>query len=211
MFCKNCGNQLENDAKFCPSCGTSVQQEKQYTAPKPFEKNSIDESQNYQYQKSAFKGKQASTGTSGSISFGGGRKKKGLLRKLITVAIGAAVIIGVASLFIGGGPITNVESGTGFDSGISDLTGKTDTFATTDPEIYILFDYEGLGVGDVLYLSLFYGEETTTEESYFFDIVEEDGWGYVTYTPTTTWAVGDYTVEFVVGEDLLETYEFSVE
>ncbi|QMS85520.1 zinc ribbon domain-containing protein [Candidatus Xianfuyuplasma coldseepsis] len=209
MFCKKCGNQLENDAKFCPSCGEKVQQN--YSAPRPFEQHSIDESQNYQYQKSAFKGKQVSTGTSGSISFGNKTKKKGLLGRIIKLAVVAAVIVVIASFFFGGSPITYVESGTGFDAANSELTGKTETFTTTTPEIYILFDYEDLEVGKTLYLNLFYEDETETDASYTMNVEDSVGWGYVSFVPTTTWAVGDYTLEFVIDEELIDTYEFSVE
>lgn len=26
MYCKNCGKEIDNDAKFCPNCGTAAQQ-----------------------------------------------------------------------------------------------------------------------------------------------------------------------------------------
>ena len=29
MFCRNCGAQLEDDAKFCSACGTAVNEEEQ--------------------------------------------------------------------------------------------------------------------------------------------------------------------------------------
>lgn len=211
MFCKKCGNQLENDAKFCPSCGEKVQQE--YTAPRPFEQHSIDESQNYQYQKSTFKGKQVSTGTSGSISFGNKPKKKGLLGRIIKLAVVAAVIVAIASFFFGGSPITSIESGTSFDTVTGELSGKTDTFLTTDSLIYIVFDYEDLTVGDRLELNVFYPDQDTTDEWYYFDLVEASGEGYyVEMSPAgATWVVGDYTIEFVINEELLATYEFSVE
>ena len=31
MYCKNCGNQIEKDAKFCPSCGASQENKELYT------------------------------------------------------------------------------------------------------------------------------------------------------------------------------------
>lgn len=31
MYCKNCGNQIEKDAKFCPLCGASQENKELYT------------------------------------------------------------------------------------------------------------------------------------------------------------------------------------
>ena len=33
MFCKNCGEQLPDDANVCPKCGTSVRQENSQNEP----------------------------------------------------------------------------------------------------------------------------------------------------------------------------------
>ncbi|MBQ5782488.1 MAG: DUF2628 domain-containing protein [Oscillospiraceae bacterium] len=35
MFCTKCGFQLEENAKFCPNCGTTVQQEQNTTTAEP--------------------------------------------------------------------------------------------------------------------------------------------------------------------------------
>ena len=115
--------------------------------------------------------------------------------------------------FIGGGPITYIESGTGIDLTLSELTGRTDTFVSTEAEIYILFDYEDLEAGTQLFVNLFYEDETTSMDSYYFDIVDSIGWGYVGFPkPAGDWATGTYTVEFVLDdEELLETYTFTVE
>ena len=32
MFCKNCGKELTNDTKFCPACGTAVNEDKPFGA-----------------------------------------------------------------------------------------------------------------------------------------------------------------------------------
>ena len=31
MYCRNCGSQMEESAKFCPSCGTSQENKELYT------------------------------------------------------------------------------------------------------------------------------------------------------------------------------------
>lgn len=214
MYCKNCGEKLDQNAKFCPKCGTQTNAQNNYTAPTPFGQNSVDESQNPQFQKTAFKGKQQSFGTSGSVSFNNPQKRRGFFGKLfrlsIIVVVIVVAIVFIASLF--GGPITNVESGTGIDTNISDLTGKTDTFATNTAAVYILFDYEDLESGDTLYLNLFYEDDEYSMDSYYFDLVDTVGWGYIGFpNPGSGWQVGRYTVEFVIDDDLIETYTFTVE
>ena len=41
MYCKNCGKELGNDVRFCPNCGTFVQEDAQQpsTATAPIETN----------------------------------------------------------------------------------------------------------------------------------------------------------------------------
>lgn len=47
MFCKHCGNQLDNDASFCPNCGKVIgngsYEEPAYTNPAPAYKAVVDE------------------------------------------------------------------------------------------------------------------------------------------------------------------------
>lgn len=38
MYCKNCGSEINNDQKFCPSCGTELQGIKKWNYPKPSNK-----------------------------------------------------------------------------------------------------------------------------------------------------------------------------
>ncbi len=38
MYCKKCGNTLDESALFCPSCGTSIQE----NSPAPYAKDSFD-------------------------------------------------------------------------------------------------------------------------------------------------------------------------
>lgn len=219
MYCKQCGNQVDDNAKFCASCGspTADTPQQTFTAPKPFETNSVDGSRNPQFQKSAFKGVQKSVGSSGSVSFGNRPEKQGpgffgKLFKLgfIVVALAVVAIIAIY-LFMGDGPIYNVESGTGYDATLSDLTGKTETFTSTDPEIYIIFDYEELELGE-LYVSLYYADETTSTDQYSFTISNAEGWGWLAFPrPGGAWEVGEYTIEFVMGEELIRTYTFDVE
>ena len=57
MYCKHCGKQMDQNARFCPACGGAVEQPQQpQQAPQQFQQNYVD-NQHYQYQQSGFKGK----------------------------------------------------------------------------------------------------------------------------------------------------------
>ncbi len=90
MYCTNCGKPNGDNSKFCVHCGTNIsakqadnQQNKEFTAPRPFQPySSIDPNQGI-VNKTAFKGKQVSFGTSGSVSFNNGGGKGRLVLKLL--------------------------------------------------------------------------------------------------------------------------------
>ncbi|OQB53671.1 MAG: hypothetical protein BWX97_00385 [Firmicutes bacterium ADurb.Bin146] len=99
MYCTNCGKQNEDNSKFCVHCGAGIsnntenpQQNKEFTAPRSFQPySSIDPNQGI-VNKTAFKGKQVSFGTSGSVSFkGGGKKPKTGLKIVLGIAAVATV------------------------------------------------------------------------------------------------------------------------
>ncbi len=151
MFCKNCGKELANDVKFCDACGADIagegeNEQKEYTAPKAFEVNSVDESENPQYQKSFFKGKQSSIGTSGEIKFGNGKKKGGCLKAvLITLVVIVALIILFA--FLGNSGISNVNTASSIDTVTFAPITMTSTFPTTAPEVYVTLSVSKIPIG----------------------------------------------------------------
>lgn len=216
MYCKNCGSKLENTAKFCPSCGTPNQQKQpDYTAPRPFEKNSVDESQNYQYQQSAFKGKQMSTGTSGSISFGNrGPKKKGLLGKLIKLTI-IVVVIGVAIswLFGGNAPVYDIAFSNTIDVDYNPINPTRD-FLIMDQDIYVTYSTRDLEIGTTVYAKWYYldgSAEGILFATQSFNTIYEEQVGFFKQTDTNGWDVGDYEVRFEVNGEVIATGNFSVE
>jgi len=110
MYCTNCGKPNDDNSKFCVHCGTNIsakqadnQQNKEFTAPRPFQPySSIDPSQGI-VNKTAFKGKQVSFGTSGSVSFNnGGRKGKAGLK--IIIAVIAVVVLAIVGILIFSNP-----------------------------------------------------------------------------------------------------------
>ncbi|NLV34164.1 MAG: zinc ribbon domain-containing protein [Clostridiaceae bacterium] len=111
MYCTNCGKPNEDNSKFCVHCGTNLsgkqadnQQNKEFTAPRPFQPySSIDPNQGI-VNKTAFKGKQVSFGTSGSVSFNNNNKngKKGVKVVIALIVIAVLAVIGII-VFSGGG------------------------------------------------------------------------------------------------------------
>ncbi len=209
MFCKNCGAKIADDAKFCESCGTKVG-ETSYTAPKPFEKNSVDGSQNYQYQNSTFKGAQYSTGTSGSVSFG---RKKGFFGKLVGFII-VAVILYFVITWLFGGTITNARTSTLIDGNTYEAVDPTDTFATNTPEIYVSFRVNGVESGTVIESYWFYmsSDPITFIDSSAITLLEDANgqYGYFSMLmPTSGWPVGDYDIDIYVGDEEFPTITVS--
>ena len=140
MYCTNCGKQIPDDSKFCTNCGANVskpemsqQPEQNFTAPRPFQPySSIDPNQGI-VNKTAFKGKQVSFGTSGSVSFnnGGKKGKKGLK---IVLAIIAVLVVAVVAVLI----FSNMGKGSlklGQTSALMNFTVPTSgtTVTVTDP------------------------------------------------------------------------------
>lgn len=110
MYCTNCGKKNEDNSKFCIHCGAGIsskvenpQQNKEFTAPRPFQPySSIDPNQGI-VNKTAFKGKQVSFGTSGSVSFNNNKGgKKGVKVVIALVVIAFLAVIGII-VFSGGG------------------------------------------------------------------------------------------------------------
>lgn len=215
MYCKNCGNSIEESAKFCPSCGKPNEQKQQdYTAPKPFEKNSIDESQNFQYQKSTFSGKQMSTGTSGSISFGKNRtKKKGLLGKMIKLTIIIVIAIITIGWLLGGNePIYDIAFSNSIDADYNPINPTKD-FLVMDQDIYVTYSSRDLEIGTIVYANWLYitddGEEILFATQSFETIYDEQV-GFFRQSDTNGWDIGDYEVQFVVDDEIVATGYFNV-
>ena len=130
MYCKNCGSQLNEEAKFCTSCGSKVEvtiEEPTYDdytdeslkedAPRQFGyDDSLQESAGANTQKSNFYGKQFSTGASGGVSFNNQNRKGGSFKKIVGGAIVVLVlIIALSLLFSNNEPIYDLVLGVDVD------------------------------------------------------------------------------------------------
>jgi len=215
MFCRNCGAQLEDNVKFCQACGTPVGdggQKKSYTAPKPFEKNSIDGSQNYHYQKSAFKGKQFGTGTTGNISFGG-RKKKSFLGKVFKFGIIASVVLIVFTFIFGTSNIYNIHTGTAIDYQTYEMIEETNTFSVDTPEIFVTFSIQDYDIGTDITAKWVHitGDNYVITSAVITTTLDEQNAYFSLTKPTTGWPLGEYEVQFYDSEGLVESVIFTIE
>lgn len=121
MFCKNCGAQMGDNQKFCPSCGTPVQSAG--STVKPQTQNGA------QTQSGASQGGYNSgyqQQTYGGYSQGGKPPKKSSARPIIFIIVGvvilAAIIVGI---------VLGVRSCSSEDGGGLSLGGKKSSY--TDP------------------------------------------------------------------------------
>lgn len=207
MFCKNCGAPMDDTAKFCPKCGKPVEN---YTAPKPFEKNSVDGSQNYQYQTSTFTGKQYSTGSSGQINFG--TKRKSLLGTIIKIAVVAVIAFVIIGFLLPDDPIYDIRTGTSIDTDTYQTIDDTSIFYTTTPTIYVSFQTTDIEIGTTIYVEWWYLTEDyyITESSF---VCEEDNQvGYFGLSmPDQGWPEGNYEIRFFIENDYATSQYFIVE
>jgi hypothetical protein len=208
MKCKQCGEQIEKQSQYCPSCGAK-QENDEYTAPRPFETNSIDETNNPQYQKSTFKGKQTTVGTSGKIEF----KKGGFFRKVINLGVIVIVIIIALVIIFGSGPsISNIESASEIDFETFEPVLKTSTFSPSTPEIFVTFDIDGYDIGTFVVGEWYYVTDNTLIDEVTLTTQYESQYAYFSLTrPFAGWPVGDYKLDILISDEVVETVEFNVE
>jgi len=208
MKCNNCGEQVDEQQKYCPSCG-AAQEEKESTAPRPFETNSVDETKNPQYQKSTFKGKQVTMGTSGKIEF----KKGGFIRKVIKLGIIFVVVVIALLVVFGGGPnVSNVAMSSEIDPDTFEPLNKTSIFSTSTPEIFVTFDIDGYEIGTAVVGEWYYlTDEQFIDDASLFTTFDSQVAYFSLSRPFAGWPVGEYKIDIVIDEEIVETVEFRVE
>ncbi len=219
MYCKNCGTQNSDDAKFCTSCGAPIEQ-----APK---QKSHDEYQdyfeetknksNYDYQESLqdgmyheekpenIYGKQFGATSTGKLPF----EKKG---SPIGKIIGFVLIVGITALayfilFSDGGPIYDVVLGTEVSN---------ETFYPEEPIDYVIASsgilYVSYTTRDIQYetvsVSIVNDTLDTTLYTDTIYISYDEQVGYFSYDHN--WTVGSYEVIFELDGETLYTLSFEV-
>ena len=122
MYCKNCGNELSDDAKFCRKCGASVDDEDKKAAPAaPSDETQKDDKR----ELPAKKEKTVPSGGSGRVKQGGGMKIAGIFFLLVFIFL--AILI-AAVIFI-------VKYHPGSDGAESDITASDISFEINTEDI----------------------------------------------------------------------------
>ena len=218
MFCKKCGNQLEHDAAFCPSCGTQITAKKTpQEVPHQFKESyhGIDESKKDRmlYEKSAFKGKSVGFSSSGTKSFNRSNKKGGLFGKLIKLAIVGTILLVAISFLFGGDDalITNVETSDSINYDTFEPVGPTDLFDDSIPTVFTTFSTNGVEVGQVITVE-FYNEDTLIDLGTYTAQLDSEQIAFQLPQPTSGWEIGAvYRVEIFVGEEFITSTTFTFE
>lgn len=227
MFCKNCGTELPDNAKFCTSCGTKVDEvikteTNQGTIAKDEVPWQLKQNDNYfnekkdgkvLYQKDAFKGKQWSSESGGSISFGSKKKQKsGFFGKIIKFGIIAVVlIVAYVLFFVESGPITNIQTADAVNVETHEPIYPTDLFDDSVPVVYLTFETNDLEVGDVIQIDWYKADDYMTSVTYTA-LESNESLAFYLNEPVGGWSLTSYYyADIYLGEDLIDTAEFSFE
>ncbi len=167
MFCKNCGKQLPDTAKFCDGCGNRIQQPTQQVVRQP------------QYEKQQYGGNQPRH--NGGYR-GNGSKKKTIIIGSSALALVLVVVLVVVFAF-GGGSGEKIPT---FEGKAQDVVEKYSKYIQELDSVSIKAVFDG-EKGEMQLDNLnkrFYanveGEET-------FGYMNEDGDCFITYTDDGEW------------------------
>ena len=227
MYCKNCGTQLPDSAKFCTSCGSKVDEsiivnnepkiEVREEVPWQLKQNNdfLNDKKDGKilYQNDSFRGKQWNTESKGSIQFGSGEKKNSsFFGKVFKFGIIVVVlIVGYFLIFGDSGPITNVETADAINVETFEPVYPTDLFDDSIPVVYVTFKTSGLDVGQVIQIDWYKADEYLTSASY--TVLESDeSLAFYMNEPAEGWSTQFvYYADIYLGEELMDTAEFSFE
>ena len=221
MFCTKCGTKIEGDAQFCSNCGAPRTENKEtssvntnnYTAPQPFQQYSTLTNEQPAYQKTAFKGKQFTTGSSGHVSFGNGPKKKGKGCAIAAgvVAAGIILILLVVILFGGSKDAYDVNMASSVDSATNLPVVTTNTFATNTPLIFCTFKSDA-EVGTVVKVEWWYNTDNIYITESSLEIPEKGvPLSFSLSIPDNGWPTGDYEAKIYVDGKLATSKKFKVQ
>ena len=219
MFCTKCGSNIEGESQFCSNCGAPRVEQKDTpsnnndTAPQPFQQYSNLTNEQPVYKKTAFKGKQFTTCSSGHVSFGNSTKKKGKGCGIVAgVLIGIVVLLIILVLVFGGSnDAYDVKMASAVDSATNLPVTATNTFKTNTPLIFCTFKSDA-EAGTIVNVEWWY----TTNDAFITDAsleIPEKGipLSFSLSIPIEGWPVGDYEAKIYVDENYVTSKKFKVE
>lgn len=230
MYCKNCGAQLPESAKFCTSCGSKieaivepkqepVQDEYQDYFDEPVQEESkkdfnynqgLQEGATYTDRPTNVYGKKFSAGTSGSIAFGDPNKKPSFFKKLIVGGfVIVTLIIAYYALFGDSGPVYDVQLGVEVNSETLYPDEPLTEFITSEGLLYISYSTIDMPIGDSMVVEIYdmtFGEFLIDYVNVSIDFEEQYGYVYLDHN----WTVGDYEVRFVYNGEVVNSTSFEV-
>lgn len=225
MYCKNCGAQNEDNAKFCTSCGIKIENIKQEEVNEEYQdffdesdQNSYSGQDHYEYEDSmshnAYNdnrpsnvyGKQFEAHPQGNMSYGRGKSPLGKLIGFVVIVL--IIAFAYFIFFSDNGPIYDVAIGAEINE---------DTYYPDEPLDYVIASN---GVLFVSYSARDIQYETIEVQIYYNDldmllyfeniyISFEDQIGYFSYDHN--WIPGEYEIVFVLDDEEIYNYVFDVE
>ncbi len=231
MYCKSCGAQLDDNAKFCTSCGTKIELKEQVQAETPTQNDyyydeepkkeaprqfgyddTLQEGKSLQHQKSNFYGKQFSTGTSGSVQFGSGQRRGGGLRKLFGLGfIVVVLLVGYFTFFGDSGPIYNLELGVEIDPETYYPTEEIGYIIESNGYVFVSYTVRDLEVGTQI-TAKWYNVTSGDDVLVCTENLQVDFEGESWFTECeNNWTYGSYEVQFTVDGEVVATKDFEVD
>lgn len=219
MYCKNCGAANDDNAKFCGSCGSKIEQ------AKPVEdafQDFYDEPQrdnNYDYQDSHsdnsyhnsqpsnIYGKQFEAHAQGNMSYG---NKSNPLGKIIGFVFIIGIIVFVYFTFLASdGPIYDVQIGSEVNPETYYPNDPLDYVIASDGILYVSYSardiqYETVNVSIYEVHSNYY---IVYSDSIYMNYDEQVGYFSYDYN----WTVGSYEIDFELDGETIYTLTFEVE
>lgn len=223
MYCKNCGAQLNDDAKFCTSCGSKIEPKEEskqdfydeYYDEEPKKETynpnqSLQEGLSHTDRPTNIYGKQFSASKSGSISFGGSGLPQ-RRKSAVGIIIGFVVIAIVLFLLFGNSSaVTDVQIGVEVPNSVTLYPDDPiDYVIESEGTLYVSYTATDI-LGSVITAKVIDQERNdflVLEETITVDYEEQVGYFEVYYN----YQPGTYIIEFYVDDELDAIFEFEVE
>ncbi|AIO19668.1 hypothetical protein KQ51_01794 [Candidatus Izimaplasma bacterium HR1] len=224
MYCKNCGAQNSENAKFCTSCGSAIEVESVKEDPFSdyYDEPVQEEQKEYNYNQSVQEGmvdddrpsnvygRKFEAHASGGVQYGKPRQGKSQVGKIAGLLVLVGIVAFVYFLFF-------ANSGPIYDVAIGNEVNET-TYYPDEPLDYIIASdgviYISYSARDILYetVNVYVYDVTFNDvliESMNTTIIYDEQVGY--FSVDNNWTVGSYEIVFEIEGDIVYTHNFEVE